>query len=163
MLATYLLKQNLGIIMFVSFSSLILKLSGTCGVPGHGNLSVSPISCLLGIDSSLHDLPWVTKGRSKQLLIREERDVETKEEQSRNNSEALGQGPGSTLQDTQNNVFVPLNSKKPQQMKSVSILHSRLKEPEKFIKRRPPGTRLKECSPCTHPNLISSSTLEPLL
>ena len=34
-------------------------------------------------------------------------------------SEGLGQGPGCTLQDMHNNIFVPLNSKNPQQMKSV--------------------------------------------
>ena len=31
--------------------------------------------------------------------------METKEEQSRNNSAALGQDPGSTSRDTHNNIF----------------------------------------------------------
>ena len=39
---------------------------------------------------SLHHLPWVPMGRSKQVLIREGRGCETREKQSR---AALGQGP----------------------------------------------------------------------
>ena len=44
------------------------------------------------------------KGRFKQVLIREG-DAETREGQSRNNSIALGQGPGSTSRDSHNNIF----------------------------------------------------------
>ena len=40
------------------------------------SLSESPISCFKGISFSLHDLPWVPKGRFKQLLTRGERGTE---------------------------------------------------------------------------------------
>ena len=43
-------------------------------------------------------------------------------------------------------------------------LEARLKGPEKLIKiRRPPETRLKECRPYTHPDLVRDPILEPLL
>ena len=57
------------------------------------------------ISFSLKDLPLVPKGRFRQLLIREERGYETRQEQSRNNSAALGQGPGSPSGYTQNSIF----------------------------------------------------------
>ena len=50
------------------FSGIVIVWAGPCGVPGHGSLSVSPVSCLQGIDFSLHDLPGVPKRRFKQLL-----------------------------------------------------------------------------------------------
>ena len=50
------------------FSGIVIVWAGPCGVPGHGRLSVSPVSCLQGIDFSLHDLPGVPKRRFKQLL-----------------------------------------------------------------------------------------------
>ena len=40
-----------------------------------------------------------------QFLIRERRGLETREEQSRNNSAAMGQGPGSASRDTYNNIY----------------------------------------------------------
>ena len=42
----------------------------TLWAPGHESLFVPPISCRQ--DSSLHDLPWVPKGRFEQLLIKGE-------------------------------------------------------------------------------------------
>jgi len=51
---------------------------------------------------SLCDLPWVPTRRCKQLLIREGSRCETREEQSRKNSAASGQGPGSSSRDTHN-------------------------------------------------------------
>ena len=52
-------------------------------------------------------LPWVLKGRFKQLLIREGRGYETREKQSvrRNSNVALGQAPGSPLRDTHHSSF----------------------------------------------------------
>ena len=50
---------------------------------------------------SLHDLPWVPQSRFKQLLIRERRGYRDEG----NKSSTLGQGPGSPLRHTQNNVF----------------------------------------------------------
>ena len=52
--------------------------AGPCESPGQGSLSMSPISCLLEIDSSIHDLPWVPKGRFEQLLMREGRGCRVK-------------------------------------------------------------------------------------
>ena len=43
-------------------------------------------------------------------------------------------------------------------MEDVSILHSRLKEPERRIKSRPPEARLKEYRPSKHPNLYQQSS-----
>ena len=92
---------------------------GPCGTPRHGTKKesfLSPIFCRQ--DSSLHDPPWVPKGRSEQLP---------------NKGGAERKPP-----------------------------EARLKAPEKLIKlRRPPETRLRECRPCTYPNLVSNSTLEP--
>ena len=51
--------------------------------------------------------------------------MRTREEQRRNNSAALGQGPGSALSDTHNNIFELFIELKRQQMEDVSILHSR--------------------------------------
>ena len=50
----------------------------------------------------LHDLPWIPKGRFKQLLIREGSGCETREKQSR---EVLGQGPVSLSTDKHRNIF----------------------------------------------------------
>lgn len=47
--------------------------AGLCGAPGHGSLSMFPVSCLYGIDFSLCDL-WVPKNRFRQLLIKEWRE-----------------------------------------------------------------------------------------
>ena len=51
---------------------------------------------------SLHDLPWLPRGRFKQLLIREGRGCKAREKPTvkRNNSAALGQGPSSPSRDT---------------------------------------------------------------
>ena len=65
---------------------------GPCGAPGHKNLSVSPF-----LPSKGHVQAAVNPGR--------ERMAETREKQSRNNSAASGQGPGSASRDTQNSVF----------------------------------------------------------
>ena len=46
--------------------------AGHCGAPGYGSLRFSH-SLLWGIDSSLHNLPWVPNSRFKQWLIREGR------------------------------------------------------------------------------------------
>ena len=77
------------------------------------------------------------KGRFKQLLIREG-DAETREGQSRNNSIALGQGPGSTSRDTQNNIFELFSRTKAP--KNGTCYPSFI--PEKLI-RRPPGGQIK--------------------
>ena len=45
--------------------------------------------------------------------------MESKEKQPRNNSAALGQGPGSTLRDTRRNVFKTLCKIKTQQMEDA--------------------------------------------
>ena len=66
--------------------------AGPCGAPGHGSLSVSPISCLEGAESSLHDLPWVLKGRSEQLLIREGRGSRDKTGAAKKQQCSLGAG-----------------------------------------------------------------------
>jgi len=42
-------------------------------------------------------------------------------------------------------------------------LEARLKGPEKFIKIRGPEMRLRECKPCSHPNLARDLNLDPLL
>ena len=82
------------------------KWEAMCGAPGHRSLSKHPISCLQGIVSNFHDLPWVPKGKFEQLLIREGGgDAETREEQPRNNNAALGQGPGSFSGHTQECMF----------------------------------------------------------
>ena len=59
--------------LFLNFILWFWNPAGPCGAPGHISLSVSPICCLCGINFSLHDLPWVPKGRFKQLLNREGR------------------------------------------------------------------------------------------
>ena len=41
--------------------------TGHCGVPGHGSLSVFPVSFLLETDSSPHDFAWTPKGRFSQF------------------------------------------------------------------------------------------------
>ena len=80
--------------------------AGSCGAPGHTRLSVSPFLIFRKWASfSLQDVPWVPRGRFRQLLIREGRDAETREEQSRNNSTALWQGPGSLSRDIRNGIF----------------------------------------------------------
>ena len=68
------------------------------GAPGHGSLSVSPVPCFQGIDSSLQ-----TSLSSKELLIGKGGDAETKKEQSRNNW-GVGAG-GYTSRGTHNNIF----------------------------------------------------------
>lgn len=50
---------------------------------------------------------------SKQLLIREGRDAEKREEQSRNDNAALGQGSGSISRDTHHNTFELFTELKP--------------------------------------------------
>ena len=54
---------------------------------------------------SLLDFPWVPRGRFKQLLIREGRVSEKREEQSRNNNAVLGQGPGSPSRNIHHNTL----------------------------------------------------------
>ena len=101
-------------------------ISGRCGAPGHGSLSDS---CSSG------------KGG----------DAETREEQPRNNSAALGQGPGSASRDTHNNIFkLFCRTKTPTKWKMFqreghSLITSKLT-------RKSPEARLKEYRPCTHPD-----------
>ena len=54
---------------------------------------------------SLLDLPGVPKSRFKELLIREVRNVETKEKQSRNNKSETKQSPDSSSRDIHNNLI----------------------------------------------------------
>ena len=54
---------------------------------------------------SLHKLPWVATGTFKLLSRGGRGDAETREEQSGNNSAALGQSPGSPSRDTRNNII----------------------------------------------------------
>ena len=63
-----------------------------------------PCFLFVGKRLSLLDFPWVPKGRFKHLLIREGRECR-KEEQSRNNSAAIKQGPGSSWRDIHNNYL----------------------------------------------------------
>ena len=74
----------------------VVKLNKSLWDSWHRSRSVSPISCLWGIVFSFYDFEWVPKCQSKQLLIREGRGCRDKAGASRNNSAALGQGPGST-------------------------------------------------------------------
>ena len=84
--------------------------------------------CLSFVGNSLHDLPGSPKGRLLQSGCHsgKGRDAETREEQPRNNSEALGQGPSSTSRDTRKTIFeffTDLNFTN--KMEDVSILHFR--------------------------------------
>ena len=72
-------------------------------------------------------LPWPSLSSKGQIPAEEKGSTKRRKEQPKNNSEALGQGLGSTSRDTYNNV---------------TILHTRqgrpeatLKEPEKFIRK----------------------------
>jgi len=134
-----------------------MKLSGILWGSWHRSLYMSLIPCLQGTNSSLYDLPWVPVGRLKQFLISKGRGCRDKGEQPRNNSETLGQGPGSISRDTPNNIselFIELNTPTNGRCQHSSFqrrpLNVRLKELEKLIKRLP-EVRLKECRPCTHP------------
>ena len=61
--------------------------------------SVFPVSCLKEKGLTLLDLPWVSKRRLKQLLIKEE-NAETKEEWTRKNCSARKQCPASFSRDS---------------------------------------------------------------
>ena len=54
-----------------------------------------------------------SKGQIEQLLIREVRGCRDREEESRNNSAALWQDPGSASRDAHNNIFELLKELKP--------------------------------------------------
>ena len=70
------------------------------------------------------------KDRFEQLLIREGRGHEEKKEGAVRKQEcSLGQDPGSASRDIFEHFTKFKKKKKNQQMKSVSILHSRLEEP----------------------------------
>ena len=55
-------------------------------------------------------VPWVPEDRFKHLLIRKGRGCRKKEEQSRNTSTVLGQGPGSSSRGIHNNLWVLLQN-----------------------------------------------------
>ena len=57
----------------------------------------------------------------QQLPSGKGRDAETREEQSRNNSAALGQGPGSTSRDTHSSVFKLFIELKPNKWKMLAF------------------------------------------
>ena len=116
--------------------------AGPCGVPGHGSLSVPH---LLFVGNRLQP-PWPSlssKGQVQTVANQgREGDAETREEQSRNDSAALGQGPSSTLRDTHNNVFelftelkLPINGICQHSSFQRRPPEARLKEPEQLIKR----------------------------
>ena len=113
--------------------------------------------------------PEFQRADSNSCLSGKGGDAEIREEQPRNNSAALGQGPGSISRDTHNNIFKLFIELKPPRNGRCQYSsfqrrppEARLKEPKKLIKRLP-ETRLKECRPCTYPALIGNPTLEPLL
>ena len=76
----------------------------TLGTLGHKSLSMSPISSLqeVGFIQPL-GLSWVPMGRFQQLQSGKGGEAERREAQSRNNSTALGQGPGSHWSATRDN------------------------------------------------------------
>ena len=77
--------------------------AGPCGAPGQKAFLCSHFFDYRRQTSfSLHDLSWVSRGRFKQLLIREGRGCKTREKQSR---APLGLGPVSPSTDTHNNTF----------------------------------------------------------
>ena len=78
----------------------------SCGAPGHTGLSVSPVSYFQGLSVSLHDCAPKGRFRFKQLLIREGKDAETREEPSRDSSSDVGLGPRSASR----NVREPLDT-----------------------------------------------------
>ena len=84
---------------------------------------LSPPFLWLQVSVSLHVLLWVPTGSFRELLIREGRGRETREEQSkRNNSAALGQGPGSPSRDIHNIFELFCKYWKPLQVGEVNYM-----------------------------------------
>ena len=83
------------------------KWEATCGAPGHRSLSKH--SCFLFAGNSFKP-PWLSLNSKGQVwTVADQRrgmwgDAETREEQPRNNSAALGQGSGSFSRHTHSNV-----------------------------------------------------------
>ena len=95
-----------------------------------------------GINFSLHDLPWVSKGRLKQSLIREGRGCRDGEEHSRKNNSALGKGPGSSSWNIHNNIFEPsCRTKTPNKRKNYLMKHSSFLEEEGSPEPSPVGQK----------------------
>ena len=105
--------------------SLFWKQTGPFGASGHLSISV-PHFLFLG--NKLQP-PWPSLSSKEQLLIRKGGDAETGEEQSRDNSAALGQGPGFSSRDTHNNNFEPFcRTKTPNKWKNYLMKHSSFQE-----------------------------------
>ena len=119
-----------------------------------GLLGMEDFLCFPFLVSREQTPPFMTflefqKGRLEQLLIREGRGAETREEQPRNNS----------ARDTHNNIFKLFTEIKPPTNGRCQHSSFQRRPPVKRL----PETRLKECRPCTHPDLISNPALELLL
>ena len=83
----------------------------------------------------------------------------TKEEQSRNNSAATGQGTGSASRNTHNNIFeLFYRTSIPPKLKILTTwwsVHSR--QGHSLMASRPPEARSKEYRICTHPDPLSAT------
>ena len=109
--------------------------------------------CRKQASSSLHDLPWISKGRFKWLLIREGKKYRHREDKSRNKSRALGQGPGSSLRNIYNNIFeLFCRTKAPTQVGDGNFRLS-----TRFLEHHsatwPPNSHKK----ATHPSVLTPS------
>ena len=100
------------LLSFVSFTlsshiSLVRKPSRTLW----GSWAWKPfyVPCFLFVGNRLHSasmtFPEFQRADSNSCYSGKGGDAETREEQSRKNSAALGQGPGSASRDTQNSIF----------------------------------------------------------
>ena len=82
------------------------------------------ISYFQRISLSLHDLPPSSKGQVQTVDNQGREWIHTREEQSRDNSVALGQGPGSSLRNI-HNTFEPFcRTKTPNTWKNYLMKHS---------------------------------------
>ena len=103
-------------------------------------------------------LPWVPKGRFKQLLITDGKGCRDREEQSRNNSVVLGHCLGSTLRDIYNSIFeiyiteTPTQWKMFQQKGYSSIILQTTDHKTTWSLASGSLEDWKDCRPCMHQN-----------
>ena len=90
----------------------LLSRGETSGAPGHGRISVQ-----------LCELPWVPKGRFKQLLINEVKGFRDKRGTTKKQYYSLGLSPCSISRGTHNNIFELFIEPEPP-TEWVNILHS---------------------------------------